>query len=537
MFKNYFYLKRNIKELAEKIVGLKVYEIFTQEKNKLHLLTPANGLPFQHLVISINPQFPFLQLKAEHHKAKKNVINFLDKNLPQKFTSFEIANNDRIIKISFENFQLIILIRGSKSNILFLSDKFDSFSFKKLDNLDEVIQEISKTNFILPGDQINLNFEEAELKLLRKKIPIIPKEALEEIELRTSASFLTSPDVLKSILSEIELQQIAVGFNPISERVRFLPGSFAERNKLIHEQCFTTYSQALQNYISLYFRIKKKNELKKKAAKFLDRELIKLSNKLNNLKVRIDNGSKEKLYNKIGNLLLINRNKLKKGMGEIELTDFETNEKIKISLDKKISPQQNIDKYFEKSYDEKINYGKSIELYKTAKEKYETLFIKKNLLDKSDNLEEIQSIAKELNTGISKKMDIKEKKIKFRHFLIDEKYNCYVGRDSKENDYLSIKFAKQNDYWFHARGLPGSHVVLKNDNPKETVPKNILKKAAAIAAYYSKGKTAGLIPVSYTFAKFVRKKKGMEPGKVLISKEKVLLVKPEIPKNAEQVYE
>jgi predicted ribosome quality control (RQC) complex YloA/Tae2 family protein len=76
---------------------------------------------------------------------------------------------------------------------------------------------------------------------------------------------------------------------------------------------------------------------------------------------------------------------------------------------------------------------------------------------------------------------------------------------------------------------------LRVDNPKEGVPKNILGAAAAIAAFYSKAKTAKLAPVSYTLRKYVRKKKGMEPGKVLISKEKVLLVKPELPKNCESI--
>ena len=126
---------------------------------------------------------------------------------------------------------------------------------------------------------------------------------------------------------------------------------------------------------------------------------------------------------------------------------------------------------------------------------------------------------------------------KLRELLIDGKYKVLVGRDSKSNDMLSIKIANQNDYWFHARGLPGSHVVLRVDDVKVGVPKNIIKNAAQIAAFYSKAKTAGTAPVSYTLAKFVRKKKGMEPGKVLIEKEKVLLVRPEIPANTEMVSE
>jgi predicted ribosome quality control (RQC) complex YloA/Tae2 family protein len=94
---------------------------------------------------------------------------------------------------------------------------------------------------------------------------------------------------------------------------------------------------------------------------------------------------------------------------------------------------------------------------------------------------------------------------------------------------LTTKFAKQNDYWFHARSVSGSHAVLRVENYKEGIPKPILKKAASIAAYHSKAKTSKLTPVSYTLKKYVVKRKGMEPGKVNLLKEEVLLVTPEIP--------
>ena len=92
-----------------------------------------------------------------------------------------------------------------------------------------------------------------------------------------------------------------------------------------------------------------------------------------------------------------------------------------------------------------------------------------------------------------------------------------------------MQFAKQNDYWFHARSVPGSHVVLRVENTKEIIPKNVLKKTASLAAFHSKAKTSGLVPVSFTQKKYVVKKKGMESGKVALLKEDVLIVKPEIP--------
>ncbi|PKL87114.1 MAG: hypothetical protein CVV23_17000, partial [Ignavibacteriae bacterium HGW-Ignavibacteriae-2] len=130
-----------------------------------------------------------------------------------------------------------------------------------------------------------------------------------------------------------------------------------------------------------------------------------------------------------------------------------------------------------------------------------------------------------------------EDKISYREYVLDNKYRVFVGRDSKSNDLLTVKYAKQNDYWFHARGLPGSHVVLRVDNPKEGIPKNILNNVASIAAFYSKAKTAKIAPVAYTLRKFVRKNKNMNPGQVLLSKESVLLVKPEIPNNAVEIEE
>ena len=113
----------------------------------------------------------------------------------------------------------------------------------------------------------------------------------------------------------------------------------------------------------------------------------------------------------------------------------------------------------------------------------------------------------------------------------------YVGKDSKNNDLLTTKFAKQNDYWFHARSVSGSNVVLRVENTKEAIPKNVLKRTAALAAYHSKAKTAGVVPVAYTFKKYVIKKKGFPIGTVHLLKEDVLLVKPEIPKGCEFVKE
>lgn len=106
-------------------------------------------------------------------------------------------------------------------------------------------------------------------------------------------------------------------------------------------------------------------------------------------------------------------------------------------------------------------------------------------------------------------------------------YKIFVGKDAKNNDNLTFGYAKPNDIFLHARGVSGSHVIIKNPT-REFPQKPVLQYAASIAAHYSKARTSRIVPVAYTMRKFVKKAKG-EPGAVLIDREEVIYVKPEIP--------
>src|SRR5262245_4272850 len=103
-----------------------------------------------------------------------------------------------------------------------------------------------------------------------------------------------------------------------------------------------------------------------------------------------------------------------------------------------------------------------------------------------------------------------------------------AGRTDADNDRLSLKIAAAHDYWFHVRGMPGSHVVLRCD--RDAAPdRATLEGAAAIAAYHSKARSGGIVPVSCTLAKYVSKPRGAKPGTVEIRKETVLKVRPGLP--------
>jgi len=537
MLKNYYYLNRTITELNRTLAECEVTDIYSQQKNSLLLAIPTVNLPYRHLFISTNPGLPYLVIKDEHHKAKKNLIEFDLFPETNKIEKFEIAKDDRIIKITFTDFELLFIIMGGNTNIFFLHGNSILAKLKKNKDDKTIIKTARNKSFTSQNVYHKIEeslFKDFNTKKIKQKYSFIPKEIITELKLIWNNGYKTE-ELFHSLIGEVYNGKIKVFENKIENRIRFVPEEFKSfpTDKFV---LFDDVNSAIKKYLQLHFRLEKISKLKTEISKHLFRQLEKVSNKLNNLRGRIENGDKSKEYYNIANLLLTNRHLLKKGLNEIELTDYSTNRTIKIKLDKTRTPQEEINRWFEKARDEKINFQKSKQLEFETGNSYNRL---KNLEEKFNNAKTTDDYLE-----IKKRLNIKEKKeekqkmygnAKLRELLIDDKYKVLVGRDSKSNDMLSIKIAKQNDYWFHARGLPGSHVILRVDNPKEGVPKNIIKTAAQIAAYYSKAKTAGIAPVSYTLAKFVRKKKGMEPGKVLIEKEKVLLVRPEIPKNVEVI--
>ncbi|MDN5279614.1 MAG: hypothetical protein PWR01_3579 [Clostridiales bacterium] len=113
-------------------------------------------------------------------------------------------------------------------------------------------------------------------------------------------------------------------------------------------------------------------------------------------------------------------------------------------------------------------------------------------------------------------------------YFIDEHFVIIAGRTSRDNDFISLKVAGQNDLWFHVKGVPGSHVLLRPTGDEQPLKKHI-EIAAAVAAYYSKARNGGVVPVSYTLAKNVSKPRGVSSGTVCIKKEQTIKVRPALP--------
>jgi predicted ribosome quality control (RQC) complex YloA/Tae2 family protein len=536
MIKNYFFLNRFIFEASEQLKGSSLNEAFSQDKDKIILSFQRSDNDL-FLEISTNPGLPYINLRQNFHRAKKNTLSFFADYLPAKFIDMSIAKTDRVIKITLSNSNIFFAIRGKYTNVVIIGTDKRYETFKKYDEQysDTFIEDVEKLEFTpeLHFPSINESESEDFIDILKNNHPYLGKEIFTEFKVRYE--YGKNPILLlKDVINDALTNNPDIIINAKDFSLDLLPETF-------HKQPYTEIIKFNSVIDSFNFFIQKHyylEELKNKSKlinRFLSRELNRLSSKLNNLKAQLEKGSSEEKYNKLGNLLLINLISIKKGMKEIEVDDiYSDSQNIKIKLDPLLAPKQNTDRYFEKARNEKIRLLKSTQLYDATEKKYSELLSINKLLDIAGTTKELNEIMKKLNIKQQVQKEQKEDiSKKFKQYLINNKYRVYVGKDSTNNDLLTTKFAKQNDFWFHARSVSGSHVVLRVDNTKEPVPKDILKKAASLAAFHSKAKTAGLVPVSYCLKKYVVKKKSMPVGQVILLREQSLLVRPEVPDGCE----
>ena len=210
MFKNYFYLRRSVYELNSILIGAKIIDIYSQEKNILFLSIPSVEFPNRHLLISANPQSPFLIIKKVHNKAKKNVYNIFNDIIPTKIKSIEISENDRLIKIELNDGGLYLKVMGNKTNIYLKSKNKKLEYFKKTAELKA--KEFKNHSFSSTSEIVNLNEDKGpynSISDLKINYPMISSEIKNELSLREDDLFdqniLT---IFKDLVKEIFTSKI-----------------------------------------------------------------------------------------------------------------------------------------------------------------------------------------------------------------------------------------------------------------------------------------------------------------------------------------
>ncbi len=535
MIRHYYTLTHLKNELAC-IKGFELVECFTQDKGIL-IMVYADGKSEHVLEFSTIPNLESLFIKRRFARARKNTVELFPDIKGRAVEKIDVIENNRIIFFDFGKvLSYFFLFGGSRNNCFIVKDGIiiDSFkdaainfkskfeissgnlrSFNEFQSNISIMEALTKCDLLLGKYyaeevcvrlQINKDLKIGDIDKSQGQRILSTAKSLREECLLTNKFYLYSTDRKDWLLSLIPLQknwEMKAEYKSISEAIQ---------NRIVNTIKDRSYS-------SLY------NEI----SKIVTKELNKIETNLAHIDQSEKTEERADNYKKWAEILISQPNARMKPGSEIKLTDWEGND-IVIPLDPKLSLIQNSEKYFEKASKSIQAIKERLRLLPAMLKRKEMLKLIEHNLKNANSIKELINIKKSLIdiSGIRMKTDDQNKETRFRTFDLGEGFTLYVGKNAANNDELTMKFAKPNDLWFHARGAGGSHVVLRLDKG-EKPGKHIIEKAASIAAYYSQQRKSKMTPVAYTFKKYVRKPKGANPGSVVLAREDVIMARPKSP--------
>lgn len=551
-------------ELNKTLADGRISKIAQPEKDELQLTVKAVGRTNYRLMISANASLPLIYITDENKQSPLNAPGFcmlLRKHLSgAKIIGITQFGMERVINFEFEHLDelgdlcrkyLIVELMGKHSNIIFCEKSEDKLRI--IDSIKRINCFVSSVREVLPGkdyfipntmekynpldfnDEIMSHITEKPLPL-QKAIyttltgfsPVAAYEICERAGLSAdiNAGSLDNRGKLK-LYSAIESFVADIKNNKYTPNIVYdneKPVEFS----VFHMSCyskltvksFDTVSEMLICYYSEknnHTRIKQKSsDLRKIVSTALERNRKKLDLQLRQFK---DTEKREK-YKVYGELLTTYGYNTAKGDKELVCNNYYTGEDITIPLNTELSPIDNAKKYFDRYSKLKRTYEALTVQIKETKSEIEHLESISNSLDIATMLGDLNIIKEEMAaSGYIKKGTNNRKKqqktpaSKPLHYVSSDGFDIYVGKNNYQNDELTFSNQSQGDWWFHSKGIAGSHVVLKAAGREIT--DRTFEEAASLAAYYSKGRESGRVEIDYTELKNVKKPKGSKPGFVV----------------------
>ena len=518
MHHNYYFLKQLVAQLQATLPAYELATCFSQNKDELILGMCHPQKPDFYLRAHLQADFACLNTLDDFQRARKNTIELFVELIGKKLLLVQQLQNDRSFLFCFEeDYSLLFKMHGSRSNILLFQGEelLDMFHKKMVKDL-----QLKPHSLERPLDQSYAAFEAAEgnIPLL---FPTFDKVVWQYLEEQGSGQ-KTLPErwqVLQNTLSILEKPTFYVAWWQGMPLLSLLPLAAMEEART-----FTEPLEALNQYYYQYQKVSVLDKEKAEALRLVQKMQQKTHNYLSKTKQKLRDLEGAFSQEQVGHLLMAHLHAIPPKAESVSLPDFYTGDLVHIKLKAELSPQKNAEWYYRKAKNEKIEL--------------ETL--QRNIAQKENELQsyaahevalqaisELKELRKYVKAHLQQQNDKEESDFLFKRFDY-EGFVVLVGKNAKNNDLLTQRYAYKEDLWLHAKDVTGSHVVLKYRSGKP-FPKTVIEKAAQLAAYYSKRKNDSLCPVIVTPRKFVRKSKGMAEGQVQVEKEEVILVKPLIP--------
>lgn len=544
-------------ELHHELSSGRITKIYQPTDTELIFTVRKNGQNKQ-LLVSIHPNYSRVHLTDEKFNNPKEPPMFcmvLRKHLGAGFIeSIEQVELERIIHISVrskdeigddKNKKIIIEIMGKHSNIILVDPERNMIldSFKHISSLQNRHRAILPgQTYIEPPEQGKLNPLELDCDTFVRKLDFNQGRMDRQI---LNILMGVSPTVTKSIADlaylgdEETYKQIFDKFKSTLINHDYQPFILTGQKDDFHVLDMTiksdnkTYFNSSSEMLNEFYKGKAERDRVKGMThdlmRYLKNERDKNVRKIKKHEKTLKKAEKADDYQKKGELLTAHMHMVKPGDASITVIDYydpEQNE-MTIELDPNKSPSQNAQHYF-KNY-QKLKKSKEVVLVEIDKAKDEIDYFERLIQQleqaREEDIEDIREELQEQGYFKSKASNKKKKKKKIQpdYYQSSDGTEIVVGRNNKQNEYVTNRLASKDDIWLHTKDIPGSHVIIRAKEPTEET----IIEAANIAAYYSKAKLSSSVPVDYTQVRHVRKPNGAKPGYVIYDNQQTVYVTPD----------
>lgn len=561
-------------ELEEKIIGARVDKIYQPSREEIVFqmrgTTGTNKLLF--CTGAGTARVHITQEKIENPKVPPMFCMLLRKHLSSgRLISIRQDGLERILYFDFDSVnelgdmvRIVVAceIMGRRSNLILINEQG-----KIIDSIKRVGEDMSSVRMVLPGmtytlpprqDKISIydfdfnkfsekltDYPELEISKAIMKVleGISPVFAREIAYYATKGTEKTVAEIDEEISDRIRFY-IKMVYNSLKEKTNNFT-VIKDKDGKLKDFCFTDISQygtmmytktfespsILLDYF--YSQRDLRARMKQRASdifKLLVNTSDRITRRIAAQREELKECANREYYKNCGDLISANIYMLSKGMDKVELENFyrEGSPKEIIRLDKKLTPSQNAQKYYNEYKKADVAEKKLKELI--AKGEEELIYIDSvfDALTRATTEQEIIELRIELaEQGYIKSSKIKGKLPKIQppmKYTSSDGYTILVGRNNKQNDKLTLKDSSKLDIWCHTKDIPGSHVIIVTNG--KTPPDKTIEEGCILAAYNSKARNSAQVPVDYTLVKYVKKPVGSKPGMVIFKNNKTLYVTP-----------
>jgi predicted ribosome quality control (RQC) complex YloA/Tae2 family protein len=508
---NYYFLRQLSGQLNQQLVGFSIVSCFSQNKDEL-IIELNNSKQSFFIKASLLPQFCCLSFPESFNRARKNSIDLFPQLILKKVIGIRQFENERSFAFELEDdYRLLFKMHGNRSNlVLYHNQKAISLFRNHLEaDLEISIEQLDR--------QIDFN-----QRVFEQNINNLPK------------TYFTFGKVFWQYWRAQGFDKLSATeqwpeFNKLLALLEKPTYYLVEKEGAIifslfpQETIFHSFPEPIQAINEFFLKSSISNTLHSEKTirlKHIQDQLKGSKNYILKNQQKLDELVNDRHYQIWGDLIMAHMHQIKIGTEKIVLESFYDGKPVEIKLKQELNPQKNAELFYRKAKNQQIEINKLRETIRGKLAEIENL-------EKDLAAIEIATNFKELKKDSVPKINKQQLKTLPYHEFEFKGFKIWVGKNADHNDELTLKNSYKEDLWLHAKDVAGSHVLIKYQSGKK-FPKDVIERAAQLAAYNSKRKTESLCPVIVTPKKFVRKRKGDPKGMVVVEREDVIMVEPKL---------